>query len=70
LGLSHFYAAATPKGGYGYRPMQIDDKCVLGHVGGNVNRMIPVNNNKGTTAAVGNIKGLKAGSVSMIETIM
>jgi hypothetical protein len=47
LGLSHFYAATTPIGGYGDSPMPIDKKCILRHVGGNVNGMIPINNDKG-----------------------
>jgi hypothetical protein len=38
------------------------------HVGGNVNGMIPINNDKGMTAMAGNIRGLQAGSLSMIET--
>jgi hypothetical protein len=37
-------------------------------MGGNVNRMIPINNNKGMTNVAGNLKVLQAGSVSMIET--
>jgi hypothetical protein len=68
LGLSHFYAATTPIGGYGDRPMPIDEKCILRHVGGNVNGMIPINNDKGMTAMAGNLRGLQAGSLSMIET--
>jgi hypothetical protein len=68
LGLSHLYAATTPIGGYGDRPMPIDEKCILRHVGGNVNGMIPINNDKGMTAMAGNLKGLQAGSLSMIET--
>jgi hypothetical protein len=68
LGLSHFYAATTPIGGYRDWPMVKDEKCILRHVGGNVNGMIPINNNKGNTAMAGNLKGLKAGSVGMIET--
>jgi hypothetical protein len=68
LGLSHFYAATTPIGGYGDRPMPIDEKCILRHVGGNVNGMIPINNDKGMTAMVENSNGLQAGSLSMIET--
>jgi hypothetical protein len=66
LGLSHFYAAMTPIGGYGDRPMPIDEKCILRHVGGNVNGMIPINNDKGMTAMTGNLRGLQAGSLSMI----
>jgi hypothetical protein len=68
LGLSHLYAATTPIGGYDDRPMPIDEKCILRHVGGNVNGMIPINNDKGMTAMAGNLKGLQAGSLSMIET--
>jgi hypothetical protein len=67
LGLSHLYAASTPIGGYGDRPMPIDDKCILRHIGGNVNGMISINNDKGMTAMAGNLKGLQAGSISMIE---
>jgi hypothetical protein len=37
-------------------------------VGGNLNGMIPINNNKGITDMTGNLKGLQTGSVSMIET--
>jgi hypothetical protein len=68
LGLSHFYAATTSMGGGGYgdRPMPIDEKCILRHVGGNVNGMIPINNDKGMTAMAGNLKGLQSGSLSMI----
>jgi hypothetical protein len=54
LGLSHFYAVTTPIGGYGDRPMPIDEKCILRHFGGNVNGMIPINNEKGMTAMAGN----------------
>jgi hypothetical protein len=68
LGLSHFYAATTPIGGFGDRPMPKDEKCILRHVGGNVNGLIPINNDKGMTAMAGNLKGMQAGSVSMIET--
>jgi hypothetical protein len=68
LGLSRFYAATTPIGGYGDRPMPIDKKCILWHVGGNVNGTIPINNDKGMTAMAGNLRGLQAGSISMIET--
>jgi hypothetical protein len=68
LGLSHFYAATTPIWGYGDRPMPIDEKCILRHVGGNVNGMIPINNDKGMTAMSGNLRGLQAGSIGMIET--
>jgi hypothetical protein len=68
LGLSHFYAARTPIGGYGDRPMPIDEKCILRHVGGNVNGMIPINNDKGMTAMTGNLRGLQAASLRMIET--
>jgi hypothetical protein len=66
LGLPHIYAATTPIGGYGDRPMPIDEKCILRHVGGNVNGMITINNDTGMTATAGNLKGLQAGSVSMI----
>jgi hypothetical protein len=66
LGLSHFYAATTPIGGYSDKPMPIDEKCILWHVGGNVNGMIPINNDKGMTAMAGNLRGLQAGSLSMI----
>jgi hypothetical protein len=59
LGMSHFYAATTTIGVYGDRPMR---------VGGNVNGMIPINNDKGMTAMAENLKGLQAGSLSMIET--
>jgi hypothetical protein len=48
--------------------MPIDEKFILRHVGGNVNGMIPINNDKGMKAMAGNLKGLQAGSVSMIET--
>jgi hypothetical protein len=48
--------------------MPIDEKCILQHVGGNVNGMIPINNDKGMTAISGNSKGLQVGSLSMIET--
>jgi hypothetical protein len=48
--------------------MPIDEKCRLRHVGGDVNGMIPINNNKGMTAMEGNLKELQAGSVSIIET--
>jgi hypothetical protein len=68
LGLSHFYAATTPIGGYGDRPMPIDEKCILRHVGVNVNGMIPINNDKGMTTMAGNLRGLQSGSLSMIET--
>jgi hypothetical protein len=68
LGLSHFYAATTPIGGYGDRPMSIDEKCILRYVGRNVNGMIPIINVKGMTAMAVNLKGLQSGSVSMIET--
>jgi hypothetical protein len=68
LGLSHFYAATPPIGGFGDRPMPIDEKCILRHVGGNVNGLIPISNDKGMTAMAGNLKGMQAGSVSMIET--
>jgi hypothetical protein len=68
LGLSHFYAAETPSGGYGDMPMPIDEKCILWHVGGNLNGMISINNDKGIPAMAGNLKELQAGSVSMIET--
>jgi hypothetical protein len=68
LGLSHFYTATTPIGGYGDRPMPIDEKCILRHGGGNVDGMIPINNDKGMTAMAVNLKGLQAGSLSMIET--
>jgi hypothetical protein len=66
FGLSHFYAATTRKGGYGDRPMPIDEKYILRHVGGNVNGMIPINNDKGITAMAGNIRGFQAGSLRMI----
>jgi hypothetical protein len=65
LGLSHLYEAATPTG-YGDMPMPIDEKIKLLHVGGNVHGMIPININKCMTAMAGNLKGLQAGSVSMI----
>jgi hypothetical protein len=68
LGLSHFYTATTSIGGYGDRPMQIDEKCILRHVDGKVNGMIPINNDKWMTAMAGHLKGLQAGSLSMIET--
>jgi hypothetical protein len=58
LGLSNLYAATTPIGGYGDRSMAIDEKCILRHVGGNVNGMIPINNDKGMTAMAGNLIGL------------
>jgi hypothetical protein len=58
FGLSHFYAAITPIGGYGDRPMPIDEKCILRHVGGNVNGMIPINNDKGMMAMAVNLKVL------------
>jgi hypothetical protein len=66
LGLSHFYAAITPIGGSGDQPMPIYEKCILRHVGGNINGMIPINNDKGMTAMAGNLKALQAGSLSMI----
>jgi hypothetical protein len=66
LGLSHLYEATTPIGGYGDRPMPIDENCILRHVGGNVNGMIHINNDKGTKALAGNLKGLQAGPLSMI----
>jgi hypothetical protein len=66
LGLSHLYAATTPIGGYGDRRMPIDEKCILRNVGGNVNGMIPIKKDKGMTDMAGNLKGLQAGSLSMI----
>jgi hypothetical protein len=48
--------------------MPIDEKCILRYVGRNVNGMIPIINDKGMTAMAVNLKGLQAGSVSMIET--
>jgi hypothetical protein len=48
--------------------MPIDEKCILRHVGGNVNGMIPIHNNKGMTAMAGNLKDFQSGSVRMIET--
>jgi hypothetical protein len=59
LGLSHLYAAATPTYGYGDRPKPIDEKTILWNMGGNVNGMIPINNDKGMTAMAGNLKGLQ-----------
>jgi hypothetical protein len=47
--------------------MPIDKKCILWHMGV-VNGMIPINNDKGMTAMAGNLKGLQAVSVSIIET--
>jgi hypothetical protein len=58
LSLSHFYADVTPTGGYGDRKMPIDKKCISWHAGGNINGIIPTNNNKGMTAMAGNLKGL------------
>jgi hypothetical protein len=46
--------------------MPIDEKCILRHVGGNFYGMIPINNDKGMKAIAGNLKGLQAGSLSMI----
>jgi hypothetical protein len=46
--------------------MPIDEKCLLRHVGGNVNGMIPINNDKVMTAMAGNLKVLQAGSLSII----
>jgi hypothetical protein len=46
--------------------MPIDEKCILRHVGGNVYGMIPINNDKGMKAMAGNLKGLQAGSLSII----
>jgi hypothetical protein len=48
--------------------MPVEEKYILQHVGGNVNGMIPINNDKGMTAMAGNLKVLQAGSLSMIET--
>jgi hypothetical protein len=48
--------------------MPIVEKYILRHVGGNVNGMVPINNDKGMTAMAVNLKGLQAGSLSMIET--
>jgi hypothetical protein len=48
--------------------MPTDKKCILRHVGGNVNVIIPINNDQGMTYMAGNIRGLQAGSLSMIET--
>jgi hypothetical protein len=48
--------------------MPIDGKCILRHVGGNINGMMPSNNDKWMTAMAGKLKGLQAGSLRMIET--
>jgi hypothetical protein len=48
--------------------MPIDEKCILRDVVGNVSGMMPINNDKGMTAMAGNLKGLQAGSLSMIES--
>jgi hypothetical protein len=68
LGLYHFYAAMTPIGGYSDMPMPIDEKCILRHVGGNINGMITINNDKGMTGMARNLFFLQAGSLSVIET--
>jgi hypothetical protein len=48
--------------------MPIGEKCILWHVGGNVNGIITINNDKGMTALAGNLKGLQSCSLRMIET--
>jgi hypothetical protein len=65
VGTVSFYAATTPIWGYGDGTMSIDENCILRHVDGNVNGMIPINNDKGMTAMAGNLKVLQAGSLSM-----
>jgi hypothetical protein len=68
LGLAHMYQYGDTGKVYGDMPLPIDEHDTLRHVGGNANRIKPYDNNKGVISMSSNLRGLQAGSVSIIES--
>jgi hypothetical protein len=53
---------------YGDMPLPIDKHDTLRHVGGNANGIKTHTNDKGMISMISNLRGLQAGSVSIIES--
>jgi hypothetical protein len=53
---------------YGYMPLSINEHDTLRHVGGNTNGIKPYHNDKGMISMNSNLRGLQAGSVSIIKS--
>jgi hypothetical protein len=53
---------------YGDMPSPIDEHAILRHVGGNANVIKHYPNGEGMISMNSNLRGLQAGSVSIIET--
>jgi hypothetical protein len=67
LGLAHMYQYGDTGEVYGDMPLPIDEHDTLRHVGGNANGIKPYANDKGMISMSSNLRGLQAGSVSIIE---
>jgi hypothetical protein len=46
----------------------MDEHAILRHVGGNANGIKPYTNDKGMISMISNLRGLQAGSVSIVKT--
>jgi hypothetical protein len=68
MGLSHMYQYGDTGKVYGYKPLPIDEDDTLRHVGGNADRIKPYPNDKGMISMSSNLRGLQAGSVSIIKS--
>jgi hypothetical protein len=68
MGLTHMYQYGDTGKVYGDMPLPIDEHDTLRHMGGNTNGVKSYANDKGMISMSSNLRGLQAGSVSIIES--
>jgi hypothetical protein len=68
MGLSHVHQYGDTRKVYGDMQLPKDEHDTLRHVGGNANWIKPYPNDKGMISMSSNLRGLQAGSVSIIES--
>jgi hypothetical protein len=68
MGLSHIYQFGNTGKVCGDMQFPIDEHAILSHVGGNANGIKTYPNDKGMISMNSNLRGLQAGSVSIIES--
>jgi hypothetical protein len=68
MGLVHMYQYGDTGKLYGDMPMPIDEHDTLRHMGGNADGIKPYTNGNGMISMSSNLRGIQAGSVSIIES--
>jgi hypothetical protein len=67
LALANMYQYNNSGKVFGDMPPPIDENAILRHIGGNANGVKPYLNDEGKISMISNLRGLQAGSVSIVE---